>query len=205
MDQKWEAIGPQSSSGVPDISSTFRLVAPPGCDIWRSSPERNVFDAPAIITKIKASTFKSISATVSASWNVLYDQGGILIVFPGGNIKEPKEAKSWIKAGIENFKGGPKLGVVGTYAFSDWSLSPLPSNTNSTTIRYERSGSSLWVYATNDGADSVLREVTWAFLEDRASDAEVWVGVYCANPTGDKDNAPEGLEVEFSNVRLETN
>lgn len=204
MSHKWEVVGPQGETATQDLSGSFRLTAPPGCDIWRPSPEKNVFDAPAIVTKIKASSFKSMTATVSADWKTLYDQAGILLVFPGGKINDPKDAKSWIKAGVENYQGEPKLGVVGVYAFSDWSLSPCLTNSNTATIQFERSESTVWVYAISDGTRVALREITWAFLEDRAGDAEIWIGVYAAKPTPDVADAKAELEVKFSNVKLET-
>ena len=95
------------------------------------------------------------------------------------------------------------LGIVGAYAFSDWSLTPLLGDSNAATIKFVRKGSALWIYAVHEGKHVGLREVTWAFLEDRAGDAEVWVGVYAAKPTPDADNAEAQLEVTFSDFKLE--
>lgn len=88
-----------------------------------------------------------------------WDQGGIAILFPDGDLwekkrreeerlklkgkgkedvgkgwwgwmknddKAEKHAKySWIKTGLEWENGGLQLSTVATYAFSDWSLSPV--------------------------------------------------------------------------------
>lgn len=93
-----------------------------------------------------------------------WDQGGIAILFPDGdlwekkrreeeNLKKKKKGKgkeeeegwwgwmkndndkgeknakySWIKTGLEWENGGLQLSTVATYAFSDWSLSPVVSS-----------------------------------------------------------------------------
>lgn len=45
------------------------------------------------------------------------------------NEKGEKHAKySWIKTGLEYENGGLQLSTVATYAFSDWSLSPVVSS-----------------------------------------------------------------------------
>ncbi|QIW95071.1 hypothetical protein AMS68_000589 [Peltaster fructicola] len=204
MSYHWEALAQHQALVPSDLTKKFSITAPPGCDIWRPSSERNVFDAPAIITKIKASSFQSIEVTVSARWKTLYDQGGILLVFPGGLDIKPGDSRSWIKAGIENEQGTAKLGVVGTHKFSDWSLSPTLDDSGKTTIKFVRKGTVLWVYTVHDGKDIGLREVTWAFLEGRGDDAEIWVGVYAAKPTPDSDNADGKLVVNFEDLKLNT-
>lgn len=203
MTHHWETLRPGQAAPPTDLSSTFKLTAPPKCDIWRSKPEHNVFDAPAIVTRIKANTFKSMSVTVTARWKTLYDQAGLLIVFAGQPDAKPEDSK-WIKAGVENFKGTPKLGVVGAYAYSDWSLAPKLTQSDSTSLKFVRDGTALWIYAVNDdGSEVGLRELTWAFLEDR-SDSEIWVGVYTAKPTPDEGDESAGMDVTFENFRLET-
>lgn len=90
-----------------------------------------------------------------------WDQGGIAILFPDGDLWEKKRREeemlklkkkgkdggkgwgwgwwknnddknrekhakySWIKTGLEWENGGLQLSTVATYAFSDWSLSPV--------------------------------------------------------------------------------
>jgi hypothetical protein len=49
-----------------------------------------------------------------------------------------------------------------------------------------------------------LREIKWAFLEDRESDAETWVGTYAAKPKPERDDVEAGIEVVFRDFRLET-
>lgn len=180
----------------------FTITTPPATDLWRPDPKptSDNFTAPFVYRSIKASEFTNISVTVSADWATRYDQGGIAIIFP-----QPKPRK-WIKTGIEVENGAPQFGTVGTYAFSDWSLSPVtPQNATTAKFLVERDGSELWVYALdlqNPEAERYpLREVTWAFLEDRADDdVELWVGVYAAKPTYSPANQTQDLKVLFRDL-----
>jgi hypothetical protein len=47
-----------------------------------------------------------------------------------------------------------------------------------------------------------LREVTWAFLEERGKKgAELWVGLYAAKPTYN-ENPTEKLTVDFTDISI---
>lgn len=97
------------------------------------------------------------------------------------------------------------MSVVGTDRFSDWSLSPLPagSKDGEVTVRVERDGDTLWVYALRgDGGKTPLREIKWAWMEGREADAEMLVGVCAAKPAeGDGEG---DLEVTFRDWVVET-
>jgi regulation of enolase protein 1 (concanavalin A-like superfamily) len=182
--------------------SSFTITTPPATDLWRpdAQPKSDNFTSPFVYRTIKASEFKNISVTVSADWTTRYDQGGIAIIFP------EKKPLKWVKTGIEVENGAPQFGTVGTYAFSDWSLSPVtPANATTARFLVERTGSEIWVYALNledpEAEKYPLREVTWAFLEDRADDdVELWVGVYAAKPTYNAANQTQDLEVTFEDL-----
>lgn len=111
-----------------------------------------------------------------------WDQGGIAILFPDGDLwekkrreeenlkkkkkeeegkgwwgwmrndndKAEKHAKySWIKTGLEWENGGLQLSTVATYAFSDWSLSPVvPSSSKGGGVRFlvERNSSEFFPF-----------------------------------------------------------
>lgn len=180
----------------------FTITTPPATDLWRPDPKpaSDNFTAPFVYRSIKVSEFNNISVTVHADWATRYDQGGIAVIFP-----QQKPLK-WVKTGIEVENGAPQFGTVGTYAFSDWSLSPVTPQ-NATTARFllERDGSEIWVYALDlqnpDAERYPLREVTWAFLEDRADDdVELWVGVYAAKPTYSPANQTQDLKVLFKDL-----
>ena len=193
-DPKVELVGDDS----------FTITTPPATDLWRPDPKpkSDNFTAPFVYRSLKASAFNSISVTVHADWTTRYDQGGIALIFP----ETESQPRKWIKTGIEVEHGAPQFGTVGTYAFSDWSLSPVtPQNATTARFRVERDGSEIWVYALDledvDAEPYPLREVTWAFLEERADDdLELWVGVYAAKPTYSLANRTQDLEVLFGDL-----
>jgi len=193
-DPKVQVLGPDS----------FTITSPPATDLWRPDPNpaSDNFTAPFVYRSLKASAFNSISVTVHADWTTRYDQGGIALIFP----ETESQPRKWIKTGIEVEHGAPQFGTVGTYAFSDWSLSPVtPQNATTARFRVERDGSEIWVYALDledvDAEPYPLREVTWAFLEERADDdLELWVGVYAAKPTYSLANRTQDLEVLFGDL-----
>jgi regulation of enolase protein 1 (concanavalin A-like superfamily) len=188
-------------------SSSFTITTPPATDLWRPDPKpaSDNFTARFIYRSIKASNFNNISVTVEANWTTRYDQGGIAIIFPS------RKPLKWVKTGIEIENSAPQLGTVATYAFSDWSLSPITPQ-NATTARFlvERDGSEIWVYALDLQKPEAerrypLREVTWAFLEDRADDddLELWVGVYATKPTYSPARETQDLKVLFADLMVD--
>lgn len=201
LERKWTLVDSRGERSPASISSHFKIHTPPNTDIWRPSPDEDRFNAPFIYTSLKSSDFKKVSATISADWKTLYDQGGLLFVWPA---EEQKHSK-WIKFGIEHFTGKPLLGVVGCDRFSDWSVCPLPIATAThATFEAVREDTTLWIYLVFNEERRPLREIKWAFLEDRKTDAELWVGVYAAKPTAERDNADQGIEVVFRDLKLET-
>ncbi|KAI5363084.1 hypothetical protein Slin15195_G104610 [Septoria linicola] len=184
-------------------NKSFTLTAPPATDIWRPNTTSDNFTAPYVYRICSTASFQRISVTINADWKTRYDQGGIAIVFPNGK-KGVKGAK-WIKTGIEFENGAPQLGTVGTYAFSDWSLSPVvPKGGKSARFVVERNTTELWVYNVVKNERYPLRELTWAFLEDRdKKNAEMWVGVYAAKPIYTEGTPSQNLSVEFKDLRIE--
>ncbi|GAB1738534.1 hypothetical protein NU219Hw_g3340t1 [Hortaea werneckii] len=180
-----------------DLSTSFSITTPPKVDIWRRSETDDTFNAPYICRNVSAKSFKSISATVSGPWKTQFDQGGLILVLPNKN-----GLNRWIKAGIEVFNGKPVLGVVGTDRYSDWSLAPMPKGENTATFEAVRDGETLWVYEIRDGERLPLREVKWAFIDEMD---EISVGVYAAKPTPEEGDEGKGIDVEFKDLKLETN
>ena len=110
---------------LPTASTTsFTLRTAAVTDIWRKPgpPEISTFNAPIIYKSIKLSSFKRARVTISAAWDTLYDQGGVLFALPKeGDVKEGK----WIKTGIEFYDGEPFVGTVAKDRWADWSLTPV--------------------------------------------------------------------------------
>ena len=70
-----------STSPLDPRSTEFKLHTHPGTDLWRKPPVDS-YNAPYVATRIKTSSFKSARVTVSASWTRLYDQGGLVLIWP---------------------------------------------------------------------------------------------------------------------------
>ncbi|KAK4618216.1 hypothetical protein CLAFUW4_12297 [Fulvia fulva] len=196
---------------VHDVNSTtFTITTPPATDIWRPNVTADSFTAPYVYKVCKTADFQRISVTIDAYWKTQYDQGGIAVVLPSsskhhGSHKNGRESNKWIKTGIEYYLGAPQFGTVATYAFSDWSLSPVrPEGSTAGSFLLERNTNEAWVYTKTEEGQYPLRKVTWAFLEGRSDeDAEVWVGVYAAKPTYTEGDLNEGLEVTFRDLVVE--
>ncbi|GAB1730872.1 hypothetical protein NU195Hw_g1972t1 [Hortaea werneckii] len=180
-----------------DLSTSFSITTPPKTDIWRRSDSDDTFNAPYIYKSVPAKSFKSISTTVSGPWKTQFDQGGLILVLPNKN-----GLNRWIKAGIEVFNGKPVLGVVGTDRYSDWSLAPMPKGENTATFEAVRDGETLWVYEIRDGERLPLREVKWAFIDEMD---EISVGVYAAKPTPEAGDESKGIDVDFRDMKVDTN
>ncbi|KAK4891386.1 hypothetical protein LTR27_010040 [Elasticomyces elasticus] len=200
MAPTWTATNGAQTPQDP-TSADFTITAPPKTDLWRrdSTLEGDVFNAPYLTTSVPISSFKSMKVTVTVPWKTQFDQGGLLVIFPG----EGGGSGRWVKGGIEFFNGAPALGVVGTDRFSDWSLAPMPSGSDRTaTFEAVKNGTTLWVYVLVDGKRQALREIKWAFM-DVADDDELKVGVYAAKPTPDEGDEKAGVEVTFSGLSVE--
>ena len=79
----------------------------------------------------------------------------------------------------------------------------MPSGEIEATFEAVRDGETLWVYSVSGDDRWPLREIKWAFIEDRVSDAEMWIGVCAAKPTSDKDDAQAGVEVTFQDLQID--
>ena len=155
--------------------------------------------------------------SVSAEWKTLYDQGGLCLIFPQQD-KHRKPAQ-WIKTGIEVYGGIPNVSTVVCDRWADWSLVPLPASAGGgkVTIEMEREveddgqlGSTLVVYLVEGESKRPVREATWVFegvgKEEKGDQdrPDVWVGVYAAKPTEDKEDATRELKVIFEGLEIET-
>jgi regulation of enolase protein 1 (concanavalin A-like superfamily) len=187
-------------------SGTITIDAAPGTDLWRKPPSTVSTNAPAYVASRPISTFRRAQVTVSAQWDRLYDQGGLVFLLPGAD-KGPIAFDAWVKTGIEVFDGEPKVGTVATPSggYSDWSLFQPPSGTTSITVeavRKDIGGPGLYVYLVEGEKKTMIREVTWVFVQDEGL---LSVGVYAARPTkadGETDQG-EALTVHFEGLEIE--
>ncbi|KAJ5568104.1 hypothetical protein N7450_010590 [Penicillium hetheringtonii] len=182
---------------LPQCMEYFSLTAGPNTDLWRKPPNGDTSTAPIVFTSLRH-PFVIAEVTVSADWEMEWDQGG-LVIFAGA----APQSFSSDTAALSRQRGGPSPpvnGVSATADGADWCLSPLvqtvPGPTvQSLRIKLERIGHALWIwyqvpsaspYALSPGAVGStwkkLREVTWFFYG--VEDKFVHVGVYASRPTG---------------------
>ncbi|KAF2732107.1 hypothetical protein EJ04DRAFT_525636 [Polyplosphaeria fusca] len=69
------------NDAVPEWMGSFTLVAPPNTDLWRKPPSRDTSTAPILYTALR-NPFIAAEVTVSADWELEWDQGG-LVIFAG--------------------------------------------------------------------------------------------------------------------------
>jgi regulation of enolase protein 1 (concanavalin A-like superfamily) len=69
------------NDAVPDWMGAFTLVALPNTDLWRKPPSRDTSTAPILYTALR-SPFIAAEVTVTADWELEWDQGG-LVIFAG--------------------------------------------------------------------------------------------------------------------------
>lgn len=85
-----------SSDVVPEYMGSFTLAAPPNTDLWRKPPSRDTSTAPVLYTALR-NPFIAAEVTVSADWELEWDQGGLVIfagappgqILPATAIPEP--------------------------------------------------------------------------------------------------------------------
>jgi len=212
----WVNSTPSQAVACPDIPF-LSLSAPPKSDIYASPgpPPLFVYTAPVVCRRVKKSCFSLARVTVSAKWTLQFDQGGLVVTIPtlnnanpdasSGNVAESHPA--WVKVGIEVNDGAPCVSIVGKSrnGWCDWSLVPLEKSSEavSATLELTRFKNALMVWLSKEGSRVLIRKVPWVFLDDEALSDDMLVGIYAAQPDPDDKSGGKGLEVSFSNFRLE--
>lgn len=205
-------------------SLPFTLSTEPVTDLWRKPLDLIASNQSTLYTPLHLSTFVSATASFRADWKTLYDQAGLILLFPQSEaspkplIELPDDhPPAWIKSGIEFVNGIPNRGTVSApfNSWADWSL--VPSSDVGLSITFEREGavnggqlgSSLQIFLVEgeEGAKrkSMVREITWVFEEELVKcDPVIWVGVYLAKPTRDGPEDGQGgrLDVEFEGLEV---
>lgn len=136
---------------LPDCMEYFSLTAGPNTSLWRKPPTGDIATAPIIFTSLRG-PFTLAEVTVSADWEMEWDQGGLVIFTgptpealplssssPSSNRQRtphmrilsrlqqqnPRACK-WVKAGMEFSSGAVQASSVSATADgADWCLSPL--------------------------------------------------------------------------------
>ena len=161
-------------------------------DFWRKTYYEPLLlkdDGPILYATLSTARHYTISTRFSLEGVCQFDQAGLAIRF---------DAEHWIKTGIEVVDGRPRLSCVVTNLYSDWSTSPWPSTTTTTTrntatntggvvtkvenveIRVHCRGTSFVVQVKQGGG-------AWDFVRmahcspDRPS-STFWAGVFACSP-----------------------
>lgn len=75
------ALNLPASFSLPDCMEYFTLTAGPNTDLWRKPPNGDISTAPIVFTSLR-NPFVLAEVTVSADWEMEWDQGG-LVIFAG--------------------------------------------------------------------------------------------------------------------------
>ncbi|KAJ5584983.1 uncharacterized protein N7459_004783 [Penicillium hispanicum] len=150
---------------LPRCMEYFTLTAGPNTDLWRKPPNGDTSTAPIVFTSLRH-PFVVAEVTVSADWEMEWDQGG-LVIFAGaapqsfssdapalaaGRRLGPRPPCKWVKAGMEFSSGTVNASSVSATADgADWCLSPLVQSSQapavqSLRIKLERIGHALWIW-----------------------------------------------------------
>lgn len=168
--QQWRADG-----------DSITVTTAPKTDFWRTTHYGFVRDDGHFYYETITGDF-TLSAKITGAYRDLYDQAGLMVRIDDSN---------WIKCGIELVEGVQQASAVVTRDFSDWSVVPLASHPASIWFKARRSGDTLEVSYSLDGATyAMLRLAYFPIIPT------VKAGLMCASPTG------SGFEVVFDAVAL---
>ncbi|OOQ88470.1 hypothetical protein PEBR_12268 [Penicillium brasilianum] len=156
---------------LPQCMEYFELTAGPNTDLWRKPPNGDTSTAPIVFTSLRH-PFVVAEVTVSADWEMEWDQGGLVIfagaapqsfasdtpgtgsghVLPATRRSSAQSPCKWVKAGMEFSSGTVNASSVSATADgADWCLSPLVQSVSgpaiqSLRIKLERVGHALWIW-----------------------------------------------------------
>ncbi|RAL14817.1 uncharacterized protein BO97DRAFT_257573 [Aspergillus homomorphus CBS 101889] len=147
------ALNLPSAFSLPQCMDYFTLTAGPNTDLWRKPGDRDTATAPIVFTSLRR-RFEVAEVTVTADWEMEWDQGG-LVIFAGAppqssedvpvhhvpispplgttpavrlGASSPASSRpcKWVKAGMEFCSGTMNVSSVSATADgADWCASPL--------------------------------------------------------------------------------
>jgi regulation of enolase protein 1 (concanavalin A-like superfamily) len=102
---------------VPEWMGSFTVSAPPNTDLWRKPPSRDTSTAPILYTALR-NPFIAAEVTVSADWELEWDQGGLVIFAgrPPGQITTSApaiEAPSVVTLSLDDESATPSPSISG--------------------------------------------------------------------------------------------
>jgi len=127
------ALNVDNGAGVPEWMGSFTLAAPPNSDLWRKPPSRDTSTAPILYTSLR-NPFVAAEVTVSADWELEWDQGGLVIFAgapPGRSVNADAPTNPNV-VGVTSIHLPNASETTG--ASTNPSLAPAPPNTTSTPL-----------------------------------------------------------------------
>ncbi|KAH0543178.1 hypothetical protein GP486_008591, partial [Trichoglossum hirsutum] len=123
---------------VPSWMGSFTLSAPPNTDLWRKPPSRDTSTAPILYTALR-SPFIAAEVTVSADWELEWDQGGLVIFagappgrLPDPNNPSPNTSTSTNSSTTATSSPSPSSNPPATSAASTSTSTSTPASTSTT-------------------------------------------------------------------------
>lgn len=119
------------NGAVPEWMGSFVLAAPPNTDLWRKPPSRDTSTAPILYTALR-NPFIAAEVTVSADWELEWDQGG-LVIFAGAPPGRIATAAAETTLNAAPASSPPNIIDITSNGASANSSTPAPAATNTTT------------------------------------------------------------------------
>jgi len=162
---------------------TITIRSGPKTDFWRTTHYGFIRDSGHFYHHPTAGDFL-VEVKVSGAYAALYDQAGLMVRVDEAN---------WIKCGIEFVDGVQQVSAVVTREYSDWSVTPLPSNPAALWLRLTRRGSAIEIRYALDGVGYQMLRLAYFTPSEIMS-----VGLMCASPDG------AGFTVTFEGLTIQS-
>ncbi|KAF2714556.1 hypothetical protein K504DRAFT_366409 [Pleomassaria siparia CBS 279.74] len=199
------------NDAVPEWMGAFTLAAPPNTDLWRKPPSRDTSTAPILYTALR-NPFIAAEVTVTADWELEWDQGG-LVIFAGappaphtttangvgqqaGVVAHadrgpppayvpPAPVSKWVKVGLEFCNNAcHATSVCATSDGADWALTALsPQHARRNDLRVKIERIGYALWVWyEDGATGWKKLREVTWFFWGVEDKAVRVGVYASRP-----------------------
>lgn len=199
----WFSLNSPSTSNSPNLLGA----ANPTALKWRNPPTHFVHEGNNLIVQVPGKTdywrktfygfvrdsgpyyYQKVTGDFTATVKItgrytsLFDQAGIMV---------RESANIWMKCGIEYTEGIQHASTVITRDFSDWSITPIPSNPESIWLKVTRTSETIETFYSFDG--QLYTPMRLGYLSTFMT---LEVGMVVAAPIGD------GFEVVFEDFEIQ--
>ncbi len=159
----------------------LKVSVDPGTDFWRETGYGYIHDNGHIYGEVITGDL-DVSVRVRADFTSPFDQAGVIFQI---------DEATWLKTGLEQFEGRPRLSTVLTLGQSSWTVSDLPEGVEEVTLRASRRGDAVEIRYSVDGGTAELAALVYL-----PPGGGVLAGIMCAAPEG------QGFTVTFHDLRI---